>query len=397
MENNWDLKSLTDEFIGHYGGSKESISVFFAPGRVNLIGEHTDYNGGYVFPCSLHFGTYLLLRKIHYSTITFKSKNAPMTAQVCSAKPITPVGNTWINYPLGVMNEFQKRGFNISGYNLLFAGNIPNSAGLSSSASIEMVTALALNTLEKYGLNTIELVRLCQRAENEFVGMKCGIMDQFAVGMGKKEHAIFLNCFTLEYDLVPVKLGDFSLIITNTNKQRRLADSKYNERRAQCERAVSDLQPYKEIRNLSELSPYDLQQASHLIGSSTVRKRVKHVVTENQRVLSAVDVLRKNDLVQFGRLMFESHQSLKEDYEVSCFELDTLVEEAAKIPGVAGCRMTGAGFGGCTVSLVKTGLADRFISTVGEIYKIKTGLDATFFKAEIGNGARQIRIGPRSN
>jgi len=390
MENNWDIKSLTEDFINHYGGSKDDISVFFAPGRVNLIGEHTDYNGGFVFPCSLHFGTYLLLSKAHYSKMTLKSKNIAMTAQVCPAKTITPVGNTWINYPLGVVSEFQRKGLTVSGYNMLFAGNIPNSAGLSSSASIEMVTAFALNSLENFGLDNLELVKLCQRAENDFVGMKCGIMDQFAVAMGKKDHAIFLNCDTLAYELVPVVLSDYSLVITNTNKQRRLADSKYNERRAECEKAVSDLQPYKNIRNLSEMNPYEFSQAAYKIEDSTVRKRAMHVIMENHRVLKAVDVLKKNDLIKFGELMYASHRSLRVGYEVSCFELDTLVDEASKTDGVAGSRMTGAGFGGCTVSLVKTGRVENFVSEVGKNYKLKTGLDASFFTVQVGDGVRKI-------
>jgi len=391
-ENSWNLNSLTGDFIDLYGGSKEDISVFFAPGRVNLIGEHTDYNGGLVFPCSLHFGTYLLLSKSHYSKMTFQSKNIAMTAKVCPSKPITPIGNTWINYPLGVVNEFQRKGLSVAGYNLLYAGNIPNSAGLSSSASIEMVTAFALNNLENYGLDNLELVKLCQRAENDFVGMKCGIMDQFAVAMGKKDHAIFLNCDTLAYDLVPVNLGENSLVITNTNKQRRLADSKYNERRSECEKAVSDLQSYKNIRNLSEMNLYEFSQAAYKIVDSTVRKRAMHVIMENHRVLEAVDVLKNNNLIKFGELMYASHRSLKVGYEVSCFELDTLVDEASKINGVLGSRMTGAGFGGCTVSLVKTNQIENFVMNVGKNYKSMTGLEASFFTAQIGDGARRIKL-----
>lgn len=391
-ENNWNLKSLTNDFINLYGGSKEDIAVFFAPGRVNLIGEHTDYNGGFVLPCSLHYGTFLLMRKVNYPKIRFRSKNIPATAEVECAKPVNPIGNSWVNYPLGVINEYQKSGFRIPGFDLLFAGDIPNSAGLSSSASIEMVTAFALNDLGNYGLGMLDLVKLCQRAENDFVGMKCGIMDMFAVGLGRKDHAIFLNCDNLHFEMVPVILGDYCLVITNTNKQRRLADSKYNERRSECESAVNDLQSFKPIRNLSELDLTEFNSVADKIKDDVVRMRALHVISENQRVLEAVKVLKSNDLQYFGTLMYQSHSSLKENYEVSCFELDTLVEEASKIDGVAGSRMTGAGFGGCTVSIVHLEQVENFIEKTGKNYKQRTGLEASFFIAKIGDGVRKVNI-----
>jgi galactokinase len=390
--NSWNLNSLKDDFIKHYDGSKEDISVFFAPGRVNLIGEHTDYNGGFVLPCSLHYGTFLLIRTANYSKIRFRSKNLTGGEEVDCAKPVIPIGNSWVNYPLGVISEFQKSGFRIPGYDLLFAGDIPNSAGLSSSASIEMVTAFALNELGGYGLGMLDLVKLSQRAENDFVGMKCGIMDMFAVGFGKKDHAIFLNCDNLNYELVPVILGDYCLVITNTNKQRRLADSKYNERRAECELAVNDLQSFKPIKNLSELDLSEFNTVAGRIKDDIVRKRALHVISENQRVIEAVKVLKHNDVQYFGELMYDSHRSLKEDYEVSCFELDTLVEEASKIEGVAGSRMTGAGFGGCTVSIVRNEQVENFIEKTGKNYKQKTGLEASFFIAKIGDGVRKVNI-----
>lgn len=392
IDSDWNLDTLYSDFIDLYGDSKEELSVFFAPGRVNLIGEHTDYNGGYVFPCSLHFGTYLLLRKTDHPTLTFTSKNTDTTEQVYSELEITPFHNSWVNYPLGVIKEFRHRGIGIPGYQMLFAGNIPNSAGLSSSASIEMVTAVAFNSLENLGFERMELVKLCQHAENEFVGMKCGIMDQFAVGMGQKDKALFLNCDTLAYELVPLEPGKYNLVITNTNKPRRLAESKYNERRSECEKAVRCLQSFKPIRNLSEMNEDEFSRASAIIDDTTVRKRARHVITENQRVLQAVEVLKNNDLLKFGELMYQSHRSLKDDYEVSCFELDTLVEEASKINGVAGSRMTGAGFGGCTVSLVHQEAVDKYIFATGKNYKSKTGLEASFFVARIGDGARQIKV-----
>jgi galactokinase len=389
-ENALDLKNLIQKFVELYGGTRENISVFFAPGRVNLIGEHTDYNGGFVLPCSLHYGTFLLLRKTGSQEIRFKSMNVPETGSVHMKIPVTPVKINWINYPLGIVSEFQKKGLEIEGYDFLFTGDIPNSAGLSSSASIEIVTAFALNDLAGWGMDMLELVKLSQRAENDFVGMKCGIMDMFAVGIGKKDHAIFLNCDTLGYELVPVKLGKYSLMITNTNKSRRLADSKYNERRSQCENAVSNFQSFKPIRNLSGLNLEEFNQTSHLIKDVTVRKRARHVVSENQRTIDAVKVLKNNELDKFGQLMYESHNSLKEDYEVTCGELDILVQESSEINGVLGSRMTGAGFGGCTVSMVHEDSVGEFVKTVGENYKRKTGIEATFFKAKIGDGAKRI-------
>jgi len=316
--------------------------------------------------------------------------NLPMIAEVCVDKPITPIGNTWVNYPLGVIHEFQMRKLRLPGLAMLFAGNIPNAAGLSSSASIEMVTAFALNDLGGYKLGMIDLIKLCQHAENEFVGMNCGIMDQFAVGMGKKDHAISLNCDTLDYKLVPLVLGDYRLIITNTNKRRELAGSKYNERRMECERAVGDINIVRPIKNLSELNLNEFNELKGKIKNDIDRNRARHVISENNRVLNAIESLKKNDLAQFGRLMVESHNSLKEDYEVSCFELDTLVEEALKVKGVLGSRMTGAGFGGCTVSLVHKDNTDSFINTVGESYEKITHLEASFFIAEIGDGVRKI-------
>jgi galactokinase len=391
-DQNFNLESLTNEFLKVYGGTKDDINLYFAPGRVNLIGEHTDYNGGFVFPCSLHYGTYLLVRIIYDSVIKVKSMNMPVVAEVCVDKEMTPVGQTWVNYPLGVMREFQLRKFRLKGMAMLFAGNIPNAAGLSSSASIEMVTAVALNDLLGNKLDMLELVKLSQHAENDFVGMNCGIMDQFAVGMGKKDNAIFLNCDTLDYKLVPLILGDYRLVITNTNKRRELAGSKYNERRMECERAVTDLGKIREIRNLSELNLVEFNELKGNIENDTDRKRAMHVISENDRVLNAIESLRNNDLSYFGKLMVASHNSLKTDYEVSCFELDTLVDESLKLKGVLGSRMTGAGFGGCTVSLVQKDQTDNFIRIVGENYKQITGLDATFFIAEIGNSAMKINF-----
>jgi galactokinase len=385
-----DLKKFKESFFEKFGNREIEPVLFFSPGRVNLIGEHTDYNGGFVFPCALNYGTYLCLRKtskkvMNFSTLNFTSDDSEEYNGLFTNK-----SKRWINYPLGVMNEFIKKGIALSGLDLLYFGDVPNGAGLSSSASIEMVTAVALNELFDAGLTTLEMVKMSQRAENEFVGMNCGIMDQFAVGFGKKDHAIFLNCNTLVYENVPVILNDNSLIIINTNKRRGLTDSKYNERRGECDKAVEYLQKYKKIDNLSELSVKETEILSDYITDPVIRKRAKHVITENGRVIEAVKVLKENNIARFGELMNQSHDSLKDDYEVTGTELDTLVYEARKLPGVVGSRMTGAGFGGCTVSIVKKSEVENFISKLKPAYTRITGLVPDFYLPEIGNGARRI-------
>jgi galactokinase len=300
------------------------------------------------------------------------------------------IGKKWINYPLGIINEFLRRDVKVEGLELLYFGDVPNGAGLSSSASIEMVTAVALNELFNTGFSTLEMVKLSQRAENEFVGMNCGIMDQFAAGFGKKDHAIFLNCDTLAYESIPIILEDCSLIITNTNKRRGLTDSKYNERRAECDRAVELLQAYKPIRNLSQISTDDIPLLEKYITDPLVRNRVKHVVSENGRVLEAVKALKDNNIFRFGELMNLSHDSLRDNYDVTGTELDTLVYEGRRFPGVIGTRMTGAGFGGCTVTIVRTRDSANFMIKLADIYKKKTGLMPVFYQPEIGNGAGRL-------
>lgn len=386
-----DIKNLIREFIKTNGDTDEDIYVFFAPGRINMIGEHTDYNGGFVLPCSLQFGTYLVVRPTLETKLMFKSMNFPATAEVCQKQKINRIGSEWVNYPLGVISEFHNRSLPVPGMELLYAGDIPNGAGLSSSASIEVVTAFAINSLMQLGLTNFELVKISQLAENEFVGMQCGIMDQFAVTMGKKDHVVFLNCDTLDYELVPLKLGEYNLVITNTNKKRALADSKYNERRSQCEEAVKILQNENNISNLSKLDIATFEKYKEKITDPVVRKRAKHVIYENQRVVDAVHALKNGELKRFGKLMYESHQSLKTDYEVSCAELDVLVEEAKKVEGVLGSRMTGGGFGGCTVSIVHNSQVETFEHTVGYNYTNRTGLTADFYLAEAGDGVKKIQ------
>jgi galactokinase len=385
-----NINNLEDNFFKKYGNRINKPVLFFSPGRVNLIGEHTDYNGGYVFPCALNYGTYLFLRRMPGNSLKFSTLNFNNDETVVIEGLFKNTLKKWINYPLGVVNEFLKRGVEISGMELLYYGNVPNGAGLSSSASIEMVTAVALNEMFSAGFTTIDLVKMSQKAENEFVGMNCGIMDQFAVGFGKRDHAIFLNCDTLEYENVPIILKDNSLIITNTNKRRGLTDSKYNERRAECDKAVEYLQSCRHIRNLSELGAGEIYLLDKYIPDPVIRKRAKHVISENGRVTEAVKVLRENRINRFGELMNLSHDSLKDDYEVTGVELDTLVYEARKLSGVIGSRMTGAGFGGCTVSIVKKEHVEKFINDLAKIYSKKIGLVPDFYQPEIGPGASRI-------
>ncbi|HCM59393.1 MAG TPA: galactokinase [Bacteroidales bacterium] len=385
-----DTNYLKEEFFRLYGDRDKEPVLFYSPGRVNLIGEHTDYNGGYVFPCALDFGTTLLVRKTGRQVMRMNSLNFPGEVLIPVALNYRPVPKSWTNYPIGVVNEFARKGIGAPGMEMLFMGDIPNGAGLSSSASIEMVTAVAMNELTESGLEMMEMVKMAQKAENGFVGMNCGIMDQFAVGFGRKDHAINLNCDTLEYRYAPLQLGDRRLVITNTNKRRGLTDSKYNERRSECDKAVALISEHRQISNLSELKVADLWMLDKYIPDPVVRKRAMHVITENGRTLDAIRALENNDINLLGKLMNESHDSLCTDYEVTGTELDTLVYEGRKLPGVVGTRMTGAGFGGCTVSIVESRHTDEFIRKLGEIYTEKTGLTAEFYLPGIGDGARRI-------
>lgn len=385
-----DIKLFTEKFFEKYGDRSNNPVLYFSPGRVNLIGEHTDYNGGFVFPCALNYGTYLLIRKSKENTLKFSTLNFDEDAVIPVTEVFRKENDKWINYPLGVINEFHKEGIRVKGLELLFFGDVPNGAGLSSSASIEMVTAVAINDFFNAGFDTLRLVKMSQRAENQFVGMNCGIMDQFSVGFGKKDHAIFLNCDDLSFEQVPLILKDYNLIITNTNKRRGLTDSKYNERRSECDKAVELLQAYKPVRNLSELTTREIPVLDKYIDDPVVRKRAKHVISENGRVLEAVKVLKENNIARFGELMNQSHDSLKNDYEVTGKELDTLVYEGRKLPGVIGTRMTGAGFGGCTVSIVRKSDTEAFIKDLATAYQKITGLKPDFYMPEIGDGAKKL-------
>lgn len=382
-----DIQQLENKFEELFGRKAEH--AFFAPGRVNLIGDHTDYNGGLVFPCALSFGTYLLMARRDDEKTRFESINMDFGSTV-DKQTFVNKPSEWIKYPLGVMNEFAGLGYDVWGYDVLYYGNIPNGAGLSSSASIEVVTAVMLNEMTGAGLDMVELVKISQRAENVYVGVNCGIMDQFAVGMGRKDNAIALDCATLKYDYVPLAMQGYKIVIANTNKKRGLADSKYNERRSECDEAVAAISGTHKINYLCELTEEEFERYSHLIANDTVRRRARHAVYENRRVIKAIDALKAGNLELFGKLMNESHRSLKEDYEVTGIELDTLAEESQRLEGVLGSRMTGAGFGGCTVSLVKEDKADQYIEQVGKLYTSKVNLKATFYIAGVGEGARKL-------
>lgn len=387
------IKGLIEDFKTLYKYEGE-VKVFFSPGRVNLIGEHTDYNGGFVFPCALDFGTYAVAVKRNDNIFRMYSKNFENLGiiEFSLDRLINEPQDDWANYPKGVIKTFLEAGFNInSGFDVLFYGNIPNGAGLSSSASIELATSVILKDLFNLDVDMISMVKLSQKAENKFIGVNCGIMDQFAIGMGKKDNAILLDCNTLNYQYAPVVLNGASIVIANTNKKRGLADSKYNERRGSCEAAVKVLNENGiDIKYLGELSVERFNEIKHLITDEEQLKRATHAVTENERTKVAVEKLNAGDIEAFGQLMNQSHISLRDDYEVTGFELDSLVEAAWEAEGVIGARMTGAGFGGCTVSIVKDEFIESFKKSVGEKYTAKTGLVADFYVAKIGDGSRKL-------
>lgn len=385
------IEDLKKAFSEAY--QKPVESVYFSPGRVNLIGEHTDYNGGFVFPCALSFGTYLLIGRNDDKVLRFKSLNMPEVTEVALNELTTPLPkNHWVNYPLGCIAQFVKRGFEIKqGYDILIWGNVPAGAGLSSSAALEVVTAYAFNDLLGAGLDRTELAKIGQASEHEFAGVNCGIMDQFASAQGKKDHAIFLNCDTLQFELVPVKLEGIKVVVSNTHSPHKLDSGAYNDRVAQCQLALEQLRKVRpQLKNLAELTEAEFEKIEDAITDPVAHKRARHVVGEVQRTTDAVAALQKGDIDTFGKLMCQSHVSLRDDYEVTGLHLDTLAEEAWKISGVIGSRMTGGGFGGCTVSLVKEEAIPEFIEKVGKAYKEKTGIEPDFYIAEIGDGARKV-------
>lgn len=383
------VSELKSAFQSAYG--KPAEAVYFSPGRVNLIGEHTDYNGGSVFPCALSFGAYLLLAKNDKNEISFKSLNQPEVLSLPFDRLTQRLEKSWVNYPLGVFAQFIKRGVNIKqGYDILIWGDVPNGAGLSSSAALEVVTAYALNDQLGSGFNRSQLAQIGQKAEHEFALVNCGIMDQFASANGKKDHAIHLNCDTLDFELVPVKLEGVKILISNTHSPHKLDSGAYNERVAQCKKAVEQLNKVRPLKFLAELTEEEFRKIESAITDPVAHKRARHVVGEVQRTKDAVKALKAGDLKKFGELMNASHVSLRDDYEVTGPELDAMAEEAWKINGVIGSRMTGGGFGGCTVSLVKDEAIDNFIKQVGEAYERRIGIKPEFYVAEIGDGASKL-------
>ena len=383
-----ELKKVFEEKMG---GS--DALVFFAPGRVNLIGEHTDYNGGHVFPCALTVGTYAVARKRPDTKLRFYSMNFEAVGviesdirELCYKKE-----DDWTNYVKGVIWACQEHGMAVdSGMDFVCVGNIPNKSGLSSSASLEILTCKVIADIFNFDIDGVSAAKLGQYAENKFVGVNCGIMDQFAIAMGRADHAIFLDTADLSYTYAPIHMEGCKIVIGNTNKVRRLEDSKYNERRSQCEAALADLRRIKPVESLGTLSVEEFDMLAYAIKDPVNARRARHAVSENQRTIRAVRALENNDLKTFGLLMNASHVSLRDDYEVTGAELDTLVEAAWQQKGVIGARMTGAGFGGCSVSIVREDCVDAFIENVGAAYKERIGYEAEFYVVEIGDGPKQL-------
>lgn len=382
------LAQLQEQFTKFFG--KASTNTFFSPGRVNLIGEHIDYNGGLVMPCAITYGTTLLTAPNKEGIFRFRSTNFDETLDIPIKSAYEKTGGTWFNYPLGVIHNFVQNGKKVEGLDMLFYGDLPIGAGLSSSASIEIVTAYAFNTLFNNGFSKLDLVLLSKKVENEFIGVNSGIMDQFAVTFGEKEKAIKLNCETLDYQAVDCNLGDNILAIINTNKPRKLAESKYNERVGECQTALKALQKELTINNLCDINSETFEKHKHLIEDITILNRAKHVIEENDRVELAASALAENRLKDFGNLMYSSHDSLKNLYEVSGRELDTVVEFCLGYPDVTGARMTGAGFGGCAIALVKKDSFEDFSTKIINYYTEKIGYAPSVYSSEIGGGVQEI-------
>jgi galactokinase len=373
--------------------NKEAEFAYFSPGRVNLIGEHIDYNGGLVMPCAITFGTYLLVSPNQDGVFRFRSLNFHDKADVQLQNGYQKTGDSWYNYPLGVVDLFIKNGHQLQGLDMLFYGDIPIGSGLSSSASIEVVMAYALNDIFNAGYSKLELVQIAKAVENNFIGVNCGIMDQFAVAFGEKNKAIVLNCDTLDYDIVNSNLGKYVLAIINTNKPRKLAESKYNERVQECQNALKALQQELDINNLCDIDTSTFEQYKYLITDEVVLKRATHVIEENDRVKLAADALANNSLHEFGQLMYASHDSLRDLYEVSGIELDTIVEYARTNTSVAGARMTGAGFGGCAIALVKQDAFENFSRELNAWYTAKIGYAPSVYQSLIGDGVGPELVG----
>lgn len=384
-----NVSELTQQFEAYFDKTTQPVQCFFSPGRVNLIGEHIDYNGGCVFPAALSIGIYGAYRPRQDGVICLKSTNTLSTVAININEPVVyKEQDGWGNYPKGVIAALIEQGLELSGCDILFSGNLPDGAGLSSSAAILVLTAFMLRyTKGERNIDRVSLARFCQKVENEFIKVNCGIMDQFSIAMGKKDHAMLLNCQTLDYTYIPLALGEYRLVIMNTNKKRELADSKYNERRGECEEALRILRSHDDLENLCQGT---LEQVDLYLKDDTLYRRAKHVVTENARVLAAVQCLPQGDVSQFGQLMTQSHRSLQTDYEVTGKELDALVDFALQGKGCIGARMTGAGFGGCAIALVEKSHLEAFKSTVTEGYQKSTGLTPDFYISQIGDGVNPM-------
>ena len=376
-------------------GNADGAGFYFSPGRVNLIGEHTDYNGGHVFPCALTIGTYGIARKRTDRTIHFYSMNLDHFGVVEASldEIINKDAYGWANYPLGVVWAFQEKGYQLdTGFDMVIWGNIPNGSGLSSSASLEVLTGVILCSLYQITeLSMVDVALIGQYSENNFNGCNCGIMDQFAVAMGKKDNAIFLDTSNLQYEYAPVKLKDARIVIVNSKVKHSLVDSAYNDRRQECTDALAALKTVADIETLGDLTVEEFEKYKHVLTNPILEKRARHAVAENQRTIEAVAALKADNIARFGELMNQSHVSLRDDYEVSCKEIDILVDLAWKIPGVIGSRITGGGFGGCTVSIVENDAVDNFICSIGASYKEKVGHEAEFYTVDIGEGAGELK------
>lgn len=386
-----ELKGLKEKFIELFG--EKELKAFFAPGRINLIGEHTDYNGGNVFPCAITLGTYGVAARREDTKVSLYSENFPDLGAI--SFDINDLDyreeDKWTNYPKGVFKYLKEAGYDIStGIDAAIYGNIPNGAGLSSSASVELLIGIILENLFDLDLTRLDLIKIGKKVENEFIGVNSGIMDQFAVGMGEEDKAILLDCNTLEYELIPVELGNHKIVIMNTKKRRELATSDYNSRRSECEQALKELQRFVVISSLGELDEATFETYENQLSNQTIKKRARHAVTENQRTIKAAKALKAGNLKEFGLLMNASHVSLRDDYEVTGVELDTLVQAAWDRQGVIGARMTGAGFGGCALAIVANDQIDSFIETVGETYEAEIGYPAEFYIASISDGAKAL-------
>lgn len=386
-----EMEELREVFTQQFGN--ERMGEYFAPGRINLIGEHTDYNGGNVFPAAITLGTYGVAAKRKDDKVRLYSENFPEKGIIeFSLNDLSyDKSHDWANYPKGILRYLKEAGHTIdTGFEVVFYGNIPNGAGLSSSASIELLTGVILEDLFDLTLERLDLVKTGKKVENEFIGVNSGIMDQFAIGMGQKDHALLLDTNTLKYEVIPAAFGEYVVAIMNTNKRRELADSKYNERRSECEEALARLQTTLTIQALGELDEATFYENTKTIEDDILIKRAKHAVTENQRTLKAKAALEAGDLTTFGLLLNASHESLKEDYEVTGVELDTLVAAAQKHPSVLGARMTGAGFGGCAIALVKADDWTDFVEKVSVEYLEKIGYATDIYQASIDDGARKL-------